>query len=407
MTAPAPPRVVVVGRFPPPLDGQAVATARLADLLADGRGGPFRVGRVDVGAPEGERLVTPGGGPGRAVHFLRLPARLRRALAAWPDAPVVWPSISPSPLGHARDLLTVAPAFRGRPVVAVVHRGDFERLFRSPLTAATGRALVRRLRAVVFLTDGLAARCAPFVPAAKRWVVPNTVDDAAVPAPPEVAAARAARAGRLATERAAGAGGVRLLYLSGMIPSKGYGDVLEALAALRGRGVEATATFAGRWPSAEAEAAFRARAAALGVDAAVRVLGGVSDRAAVRRLYLDADVFVLPTTYPVEAQPLTVIEALAAGTPVVVTRWAGLPEMVDDGGEGAFVDAGAPGQIADAAVRLAAPDAWRAASTAARARFDRQFSPAVVGAQWRAHLGRVTGRPAPPAAEVQAEGGAA
>ena len=406
MTPPAPPRVVVVGRFPPPLDGQAVATARLADLLADGRGGPFHVGRVDVGAPEGERLVTPGGGLGRAAHFLRLPARLRRALAAHPGAPVVWPSVSPSPLGHARDLLTVAPAFRGRPVVAVVHRGDFDRLFRSPWTAATGRALVRQLRAVVFLTDGLAARCAPFVPAAKRWVVPNTVDDAAVPAPPEVEAARAERAGRLAGERAAdGRGGVRLLYLSGMIPSKGYGDVLEALAALRGRGVEATATFAGRWPSAEAEAAFRARVGALGVDAAVRVLGGVSDRAAVRRLYLGADMFVLPTTYPVEAQPLTVIEALAAGTPVVVTRWASLPEMVDDGREGAFVDAGAPGQIADAVTRLAVPDAWRAASVAARARFDRQFSPAVVGAQWREQLGRLAGRPAPPAAG--ARGGAA
>ena len=402
MTAAAPPRVVVAGRFPPPLDGQAVATARLASLLADGRGGPFSVRRVDVGAPEGERLVTGGGGLARAAHFLRLPARLRRALADSPGAPVVWPSVSPSPLGHARDLLTVAPAFRGRPVVAVVHRGDFDRLFRSPLTAATGRALVRRLRAVVFLTDGLAARCAPFVPASKRWVVPNTVDDAAVPAPPEVESARGARAGRLS-----GRSGVRLLYLSGMIPSKGYGDVLEALAVLRGRGVDATATFAGRWPSPQAEAAFRARIDALGVGGAVRVLGGVSDRAAVRRLYLGADVFVLPTTYPVEAQPLTVLEALAAGTPVVVTRHAGLPEMVNDGREGAFVDAASPDPIADAVARLAAPDAWRAASVAARARFDRQFSPAVVGARWRGLLGPVAGHPAPPDAGGPDAGGAA
>ena len=370
--------VVVVGRFPPPLDGQALATARLADLLASGLGGPFDVGRVDVGAPEGERLVVSGGGAGRAAHFLGLPARLRRALVARPGAPVLWPSVSPSPLGHARDLLTVAPAFGRRPVVAVVHRGDFERLFRSPLTAATGRLLVRRLSAVAFLTEGLAERCAPFVPAAKRWVVPNTIDEAAVPAPPEVEAARAERAGRA---------GVRLLYLSGMIPSKGYGDVLEALAVLRGRDVDATAAFAGRWPSPEAEAAFRARIDALGVGGAVEVLGGVADRDAVRRLYLGADLFVLPTTYPVEAQPLTVIEALAAGTPVVVTRHAGLPEMVDDGREGAFVGAGRPDQIADAAQRLAAPDVWRAASERARARFDRQFSPEAVGARWRRLVG--------------------
>ena len=378
MTPAAPPRsVVVVGRFPPPLDGQALATARLADLLADERGGAHRVGRVDVGAPEDEALVTDGGGVGRAAHFLRLPARLRRALAAWPGAPVLWPSVSPSPLGHARDLLTVVPALGRRPVVGVVHRGDFERLFRSPVTAATGHALVRRLRAVVFLGEGLAARCASFVPASKRRVVPNTIDDAAVPTSPEVAAARDVRTGR---------GGIRLLYLSGMIPSKGYGDVLEALAVLRGRGVEATATFAGRWPSAEAEAGFRARIDALGVGGAARVLGGVADREAVRRLYLDADVFLLPTAYPVEAQPLTVIEALAAGTPVVVTRWAGLPEMVDDGREGAFVSAGAPAEIADAAERLGRSEAWAAASEAARARFEREFSPDAVGARWQALL---------------------
>ena len=376
--SPAPRSVVVAGRFPPPLDGQALATARLADLLASDLGGAAAVGRVDVGAPEGAGLVTGGRfRAGRALHFLRLPARLRRALTDVPGAPVLWPSVSPSPLGHARDLATVVPAFGRRPVVAVVHRGDFERLFRSPLTAATGRALVRRLTAVAFLTEGLAERCAPFVPHAKRWVVPNTIDDAAVPAPPEVEAARGARAGR---------GGIRLLYLSGMIPSKGYSDVLEALAVLRRRGVEATATFAGRWPSAEDEAAFRARAAALGVGGEARVLGGVSDRAEVRRLYLDADLFVLPTTYPVEAQPLTVIEAFAAGTPVVVTRHAGLPEMVADGQEGAFVAAGAPDQIADAAVRLTRPDVWRGASVRARARFEGQFSPAVVGARWQALL---------------------
>ncbi|MDT7858014.1 glycosyltransferase [Rubrivirga sp. S365] len=372
--------MVVVGRFPPPLDGQALATARLADLLASPLGGAADVGRVDVGAPEGEALVTSGGGVARAAHFLRLPARLRRALAAWPGAPVLWPSVSPSPLGHARDLLTVAPAFGRRPVVAVVHRGDVERLFRSPLTAATGRALVRRLAGVVFLTEGLAARCAPFVPAAKRWVVPNTIDDAAIPAPPEVEAARADRAGRP---------GVRLLYLSGMIPSKGYADVLDALAVLRGRGVDASATFAGRWPSSAAESAFRARVDALGVGGAVRVLGGVSDRTEVRRLYLDADAFVLPTAYPVEAQPLTVIEALAAGTPVVVTRHAGLPEMVDEGRGGRFVRAGAPAEIADAVQALGRGGTWAAASTAARARFERQFSPAVVGARWRALLARL------------------
>lgn len=366
--------LAVVGRFPPPLDGQALATARLADLVAGPLGGGWAVDRVDVGAPEGDALVSDGVGMGRAAHFVRRAAATRRALAGAPGAPILWPSVSPSPLGHARDVLTVAPAFGRRPAVAVVHRGDFERLFRSRATWATGRALVRRLAAVVFLTDRLAARCAPFVPTEKRLVIPNTIDDAAIPSLHELETSRSVRAGR---------DGVRLLFLSGMVRSKGYPDVLDALGVLRQRGVEATATFAGRWPSAEAETAFRARAEALDLGGAIRVLGGVTDRDRVRDLHLDADVFVLPTTYPVEAQPLTVIEALAAGTPVVTTRHAGLPEMVTPGVEGAFVAPGAPDAIADAVTRLSQPDRWSAASRSARARFERQFSPASVGARWQ------------------------
>ena len=107
------PSLAVVGRFPPPLDGQAIATARLADLLAAPEGGAFAVERHDVGAPEGERLVT-GVRLGRAAHFARMPLALRRSLRAHPGAPVLWPSVSPSPLGHARDLLTVTPPASGR-----------------------------------------------------------------------------------------------------------------------------------------------------------------------------------------------------------------------------------------------------------------------------------------------------
>ncbi|PAP76540.1 glycosyltransferase family 4 protein [Rubrivirga marina] len=373
--------VAVVGRFPPPIDGQAIATERLAALLTSPEGGSFDVSRHDVGPPDthfgalSERL-----GVGRVLHFLRRPRALRRELRAHPEAPILWPSISPSALGHARDLLTVVPAFGRRPVVGVVHRGDFDQLFRSPATAATGRALVRRLRGIVFLSESLADRCAPFVPDAKRWVVPNTIDAIATPSPHEVAAARDRRRSRA---------GVRVLFLSNMIPSKGYDDVLDALAALRDRGVEAHGTFVGRWPSDREETAFHQRIDALGLGDRVGVLGGVSDRERLRALLLDADVFALPTAYPIEAQPLTVIEALAAGTPVVVTRQGGLPEMITDGVEGRFVPAHSPDAVAEAVEALAAADRWATASVAARARFEAAFSPEAVGARWQDVLARL------------------
>ncbi len=79
-----------------------------------------------------------------------------------------------------------------------------------------------------------------------------------------------------------------------------------------------------------------------------------------------------------------VIEALAAGTPVLVTRHAGLPEMISEGVEGAFVSPASPSDIADAAEILQAD--WLTRSEAARQRFKLAYSPAVVRERWLALL---------------------
>lgn len=370
--------VAVVGRFPPPLDGQAVATARLADLVD----GPDRaVVRVDVGAPEGDRVVAPGTAPLRRVaHTLGLASRVRRQLATAPGAPVLWPSVSPSPLGHARDRLTVVPAFGDRPVVGVVHRGDFDRLFASPWTRRSGRQLVRRLAALVFLTERLADACADHVPDAKRVVIPNTIGDDVIPGAAVIADKQQSWSARPDRAR------LRLLYLSAMIPSKGYARVLEATAVLRERRVPVRTTFAGRWPSEAAERAFARRVQQLGLADCVDVRGGVS-REEAGALHLAADLLVLPTTYPVEAQPLVVLEALAAGTPVLASRHAGLPEMLSDGHEGFFIRSDDPSDIAHAAQRAAAD--WPARSRAARHRFEQAYSPAAVREQWLELIARL------------------
>ena len=386
MTDARPPRpVVVVGRFPPPLDGQTLATARLAELVAADR----PVVRFSTSAPEGEGLVTTEARWSwrRLGHYLGIGRRLRGALADHPAAPVLWASVSPHPLGHARDVATTLPAFGAdRPVVAVVHRAYFDRMFRSRLTRATARRVVRRCAAVVFLTRGLADRADPFVPASKRAVIPNTVGADVLCSRAEVEAARAARLGRPA---------LRLLFLGNMMPEKGYLDALDAVARLHTAGRDVEADFVGRWMARADRTAFLDRARRGGVADRVRSHGGVTDRARIKRLLLDADLLLFPSTHPSEALPVAVLEALNAGTPVVGVRHGGLPEVVEDGVEGRLVAPGDVEGLASAAWDLAAPDAWQAASVRARDRFEREFSPDVVGAQWLALLDRLAPAGAP------------
>lgn len=77
----------------------------------------------------------------------------------------------------------------------------------------------------------------------------------------------------------------------------------------------------------------RRRAAALGVTARVRFVGRVADP--LPSLHA-GDVFVLPSAY--EANALVILEALASGLPVVVTRVGFAPELVRDGVTGRLVE---------------------------------------------------------------------
>jgi glycosyltransferase involved in cell wall biosynthesis len=87
--------------------------------------------------------------------------------------------------------------------------------------------------------------------------------------------------------------------------------------------------------------------AQLNLGQAVRLLGLRCD---VRRLLPAADLFLLTSIS--EGIPLTVIEAMAAGLPVVSTRVGGVPEVVDDERTGLLAPAGADDALAEKVCQL-------------------------------------------------------
>jgi glycosyltransferase involved in cell wall biosynthesis len=99
-------------------------------------------------------------------------------------------------------------------------------------------------------------------------------------------------------------------------------------------------------------------AAESGLDA-LRLLGHVDD-ALLPGLYAGADAFVLPSRY--EGFGLPVLEAMAAGTPVVTTHAGALPETC---GGAARLVAPEPGPLRDALLGLLADDGERARLRAA------------------------------------------
>ena len=134
---------------------------------------------------------------------------------------------------------------------------------------------------------------------------------------------------------------------------------MRALALLRSRGIDAQLTIAGQddTPGCSYRAVMVGLIGELRLEGFVRLLGAVPEETVLRELE-QAHAFVLASLH--EPLGVAIMEAMAMGLPVVVTREGGVPELVTDEADGLLVDARSPGRIADALERLAVdPDLAR------------------------------------------------
>jgi glycosyltransferase involved in cell wall biosynthesis len=138
-------------------------------------------------------------------------------------------------------------------------------------------------------------------------------------------------------------------------------DVLRAFRLLRDRGIEATLCMVGDGPEREE---LERLAGELGLMRDCLFPGYQED---VAPFFAAFDAFVLPSGN--EGTPVTAIEALASGCPVVATRVGGVPDVVSDGVDGLLVEPGDREALADALARLAAdPELRRRMGEAGRER---------------------------------------
>ncbi len=304
-----PPLIAVVS-WPPPLVGQSLASRILVEGLRR-RGALVEV----VSLAQREEAQ---GAAGRALDVLRLPAQVRSAYRRLGGARALfYLQVASSLRGMLRDLLLLEQAARLRlPVLVHVHCAGYGAAFvRAP--AALQFALRRRLRrvgAALVITEGQREELEGVVPPERIHVLPNGVE-------PSLAEGAARWPPR---ERPGEP--LRLLFLSNLLPFKGYATVLRAarLAQRRGLALEFwLAGPAGPWtvPSPEAFVAEH------GLQN-VRILGGVygEEKLALLRR---ADVLLLPSRF--EVQPLVLLEAMHFGLPVVASRRGGMPETLGEG----------------------------------------------------------------------------
>jgi glycosyltransferase involved in cell wall biosynthesis len=279
---------------------------------------------------------------------------------------------SPSVAAPARLVAKTRSRKRRPALVYTEHNGW---LSYKAATRAANRATYRMNNANVAVSDDVRASIAPALQSRVEVVV-HGVDLNRVRA--TLADHDAVRA-----ELGVGSGEVLAVTVANLRAQKNYPGLLAAAQVVLDRGVAVHFAAAGQGPL---EAEVREEHAARGLGDRFRLLGYRDD---ATRLIAGADLFVLASHH--EGLPVSVMEALVLGVPVIAPAVGGLCEAVTDGESGVLVRPDDPAALADAIACVATDDDLRAKLAAGAQRDGARFSSAVAVARLEEIYRTVTG----------------
>lgn len=339
------PKILVIGPTPPPYNGMSVATQNVLesslkeqfDLIhldtADRRG-LANVGRLDF---TNVCLAI--------WHFLRFAYLL---VVERPQ--IVYVPIAQNSLAFLRDCLFLIPAkLTYRKVIVHLHGGYFRDFYEesNALLQALIRWTLKDVARAIVLGPELKFVFQGLVPEERIAVVPNGIDARIF-----AVSNQGLKDSSLGSKKK----GYQVLFLGTLLKSKGFIDVLYAIPRVLARRQDVRFVFAGEPCHARERDAAMEFIDTVNLHSFVCFPGVVSGKEK-SDLFLSSDMFVLPTYYPYEGQPLVILEAMAAGLPIVTTDQGCIRETVGKGGF--IVESGNPRALAERILELLEDDALR------------------------------------------------
>jgi glycosyltransferase involved in cell wall biosynthesis len=256
-----------------------------------------------------------------------------------------------------RKTLFILPTFLQRvPGILHLHSGGFQEFYEKECSVQQQRFvhwLFTRTSRVVVLSESWRQWVKSTVPLANVEIIPNPIQ-ISVPQSEEK---------RLSSS---------LLFLGNLCKNKGVYDLLHAVKHLLPSYPNIHVLLCG---DGELEAV-RAQADSLKIQNHIKFLGWISGCNKLRHLK-EASIYVQPSYK--EGLPMSVLEAMAHGLPVVSTPVGGIPEAVSDGVEGFLVQPGDIQMLADRIARLLDdPDLRNRMGEAGRIKVEKKFSTDVI-----------------------------
>jgi glycosyltransferase involved in cell wall biosynthesis len=361
-------RLIVIGPLPPPYHGVTVSTGLL--VASEELRRRFSVEHLDTS--DHRTADNTGRWDVRNVLIaLRSVAALGRRLRG--GRGVVYFPLSQGTAALVRDCLYMRMAALARwKVAAHLRGGEFQEVYRSqrPIMRWLIRSSLREVDSVAVLGASLRGLFDGLVPMERIAVVPNGT--------PEPQLNGATRDPNTA------------LFLSNLRRRKGVIEAVQAARLVVREHPDARFVFVGQWESEELESKIRSE---LGGEERIR-FQPVATGAAHQRALGSAGLLLFPPVEP-EGHPRVVLEAMAAGLPIVTTDRGAIRETVVDGECGFVLPDPDPRKLADRLLELLRDPALRERmSQAARDRYLERFTQAAADRTLAAWLEDVARAPA-------------
>jgi glycosyltransferase involved in cell wall biosynthesis len=312
-----PMKILVIAPLPPPTHGQSLASDVIYKALRE----HHDVQAVNMAKPIARHRW---GSLGRVLPIVRVLAQVARRKRG---VDRIYLSISESLLGNVKDICIYLLCYRSldRMFIHLLGGAGMKRMLeKRGFQYRVNRAFISRLKGVIVEGRAQAATFATLARPENIHIVHNFAEDFLFVDEDSIA------------RKFAAVTPLNVLFLSNLLPGKGHDELLEAYLGLRPDLREKVRiVFVGGFESDAARAAFLKR---LDGHDALTYLGAFIAGEPKKALYGRTHVFCLPTYYPYEGQPISILEAYATGCVVVTTRHSGIPEVFADAVNGYAVE---------------------------------------------------------------------
>lgn len=285
---------------------------------------------------------------------------------------ILYTVYSPSKFGLFKDVLLVFIAkflnFRKVKIISHVHSGNYGLHFKTGVFKYLFGFVLKNTDLIILLSPRLNHISVDY-PFVNIKYLTNMIDDQIICTDNEVKSKIISKSSDFSE--------FNIVYISNMIPEKGYLDLAKAIKLINNNRIKINVHYIGDWKNVVERKKFLDSVKDT-VSISNEIHGPIYDRDRLKQMFLKADVFVLPTYYPIEAQPLSIIEAFCSGTPVISTIHASIPDMVQNNINGFLVNINSPLEISNCINKLFDKDLSISMSNSARKTYLLNYSKEII-----------------------------